>query len=81
MRATPEEISSNFYRLGIEYFKTSTLTTAFLIRVLRNVDSLSSVFFRASEADVPHPEEPQIRRVEVSLRRACVRIAGMADST
>ncbi len=42
------------------------------------VDSVSSVFFSASEADVPHPEEPQIRRVEVSLKRARVRMAGTA---
>lgn len=39
------------------------------------VDSVSAVFFSATEADVPHPEEPQIRRVEVSLSRARARLA------
>ncbi len=34
------------------------------------VDSVSAVFFSAAEAEVPHPEEPQIRRVEVALKRA-----------
>lgn len=43
------------------------------------VDSVSSAFFSAREADVPHPEEPQIRRVEVSLKR--VRTAGTAART
>jgi oxygen-independent coproporphyrinogen-3 oxidase len=33
------------------------------------VDTISSAFFSAEQADVPHPEEPEIRRMEVALSR------------
>lgn len=33
------------------------------------VDSVSTYFFSPAEFDVPHPEEPQIRRVEVALHK------------
>lgn len=32
------------------------------------VDSISAVFFSAEEANVPHPEEPEIRRIELQRR-------------
>lgn len=33
------------------------------------VDTVSAEFFSAEQADIPHPEEPEIRRMEVALSR------------
>lgn len=42
------------------------------------VDSVSSIFFSSSEALVPHPEEPEIRRAEIDSRRGRMLQQGIA---
>lgn len=54
---------SQLTRLGFAQIDRDQLTLTPLGRLF--VDSISEIFFSPVERDVPHPEEPEIRRVEV----------------